>query len=394
MSERRPRRFSVWHPGDGRFGDGRVPGGKPTEHPHGARAQSFPRSGPDGESEEPADLLAVQADDALIDAIAAGLVVAEPDPDSPHGRHDGFGAGDIGRDPVVAMLVAWRAELDAQPIPAPLDPDTAFAAVTAARAAAPRRRPARRRGYVVSLAAAAAVVVATVGGVTVGAGSAHPGDPLFAVTTVLYAQQAQSRQAAADLHTVVAQLDTALAAGDTTVAAQQLAHLTALVGVVSAADGAPMARAQLGFLAAELAHTPPGTPTDPSTPLPDGTPPPTGPTAAATPRYPAAPHPIPAPTGIQTPPPGPPGSTVDPRARLAPGPPTATPTPVPTSTPAPATPNPLTPNLLTPGPSTEGSRDPALATARGLAAPPGAAPSAGLAPAPPATTPTPVPPAR
>lgn len=57
--------------------------------------------------EGPIDLVALQADDDLVNAIAAGMVVPAPDSD---------GYGDEER--LIAMLVAWKAEVDAEAPPA------------------------------------------------------------------------------------------------------------------------------------------------------------------------------------------------------------------------------------------------------------------------------------
>jgi hypothetical protein len=67
-------------------------------------------------SEEPVDLDAVQADDALLDAIGGGRVVVSAEDEE-----------------LTRMLVGWRREVDAAPIPELVDHGTALATVRAAR---------------------------------------------------------------------------------------------------------------------------------------------------------------------------------------------------------------------------------------------------------------------
>ena len=81
-----------------------------------ARVPVRPRPTP---SDEPIDLVAVQADDELINALSAG-------PGGVRGRRP---AGYDADDRVAAMLAAWRAEVDAEPIPELVDMDPAVAAV-------------------------------------------------------------------------------------------------------------------------------------------------------------------------------------------------------------------------------------------------------------------------
>lgn len=67
----------------------------------------------------PADLVAVQADDAMLDALRLGVI-----------------AGD---DPVVGALIGWRGEVDSEPMHPLLDTDTAQAIILRVRRS-PRRR--------------------------------------------------------------------------------------------------------------------------------------------------------------------------------------------------------------------------------------------------------------
>ena len=106
-------------------------------HPAGLSTRSISLPEPDPEDdEEPVDLVALQADDELINALASGLTVV--------GRRRARPPTD---DHVAAILAAWKAEVDAEPIPDLVDLDTAVATVQAARrpsAPGPAPGPGRR----------------------------------------------------------------------------------------------------------------------------------------------------------------------------------------------------------------------------------------------------------
>ena len=139
----------------------------------------------------PADLAAVQADDALLDALG-GL---NPSPEGSDAR-------------LAQVLMAWRREVDSEPITRVMDTDTALAVVARAR------RPERRRSSgLVSVAAAAAVLAIAFSGVGLGARAAEPGDRLWPLTKVLFSSVAESKQAAAEASEQLQQADTALAEG-------------------------------------------------------------------------------------------------------------------------------------------------------------------------------------
>ncbi len=141
----------------------------------------------------PADLAAVQADDALLDALRG------PNP---------FPEGSDAR--LTQVLMAWRGEVDSEPVTQLMDTDTALAVVARAR------RPAPRRGSgLVPFAAAAAVLVIAFSGLGVGARAAEPGDPLFALTQVLDSEGAALKQAKFEAREQLQQVDTALAGGRT-----------------------------------------------------------------------------------------------------------------------------------------------------------------------------------
>jgi hypothetical protein len=203
-----------------------------------------------GDLAEPVDLVAVQADDELINALAAGMSVSAP----------GIGGYDAD-DRVAAILAAWKADVDAEPIPDLVDLDTAVSTVIAARS------PSGRTRHLVPVAAAAAFLVLAVGGLSVTSYNAQPDDALWGVSKVLYSERAESVEAAARVEEHIANAKDALAAGQPVVAAQELAQAEADLPDVRPQEGqGELAEAQ-DFLEAKAAETPEGQPVNPASPL-------------------------------------------------------------------------------------------------------------------------------
>lgn len=163
----------------------------------------------------PVDLAAVQADDALLNTL---------------GRAD-VARGDADAE-LARVLVAWRREVDTESISQLVDIDTAVATISAARKSASRRHPVLR-----PVAAAAAVLVVAFSGVGLVAKSAQPGDQLFPLTKVLYADYARSVETAEKVETELAQAKTALAEGKTSQAKESLALVREQLPVVNEAEG-------------------------------------------------------------------------------------------------------------------------------------------------------------
>jgi Anti-sigma-D factor RsdA to sigma factor binding region len=237
----------------------------------------------DAAVESPIELVAVQADDELINALGPGGV-------SPADYRDLADLESGSR--LVAMLAAWRAEIEAEPIPELLDLDAAVAAVAAgvaAEASAARRRRSARARHLAPLVAAAALIVSTVTGVGLGSQDAQPGDALWSVQKVLDRDRAESVEAKVSVETRLASVRTALSKGDTVTAARELDAIRTEIPVVRGQEGRTQLVQEQEFLAAKLADTPPGTPADLSTPpssnpnaRPTGGPPP-APAVPATP---------------------------------------------------------------------------------------------------------------
>jgi hypothetical protein len=213
----------------------------------------------------PVDLVALQADDELVNALGAGAAVTYgdrvpgSDPDLPRHRDERL----------VAMLAAWRAEIEAEPIPELLDLDTAVAAVVdgiRADAAGTRRKRSDRLRHLAPLAAAAAIIVATVSGVGLGSQNAMPGDTLWPIHKVVDPERAGSVEAKIAIEGRLKIVRVALATGDTETAARELDAISTEITAVLSEDGQPQLLQEREFLEAKLAETPPGTPADLSTP--------------------------------------------------------------------------------------------------------------------------------
>ncbi len=317
-----------------------------THHPAPGRPYDPDMLDEDG----PIDLVELQADEELINALSSGLSVSGP------GRQ-GYDADDH----LLAMLSAWRDDVDAEPMPQLVEPDVA------AEALAPQRRS-RRVTYLRPVIAAVAVAACGLGVLSVTAHEAQPGDSLWGLSKVLYAERAEQVQAASDLRTGMERVNAKLAAGDTLGAQQDLDAMGPLL--VKIEPGGPdqvYFDQQRRFLAAKVAETPPGQPTDPKAPLRNGTaaplPPstegsadPPGPGTATPPQAPAGT--APGSTGTA---PGSTGPGNDPRSLQGPGP---APAPSQGTGPAESTPtSPSAPADPTP-PTTEGSADPTTTTTR------------------------------
>jgi anti-sigma-D factor RsdA-like protein len=213
----------------------------------------------------PIDLVAVQADDELVNALGTGAAVTygdrgpRSDPDHRRPRDERL----------VTMLAAWRAEIEAEPIPELVDLDTAVAAVAAGMKAdevGTRRRRADRLRHLAPLAAAAAIIVATISGVGLGSQDAMPGDTLWPIHKVVDPERAGSVEAKIAIEGRLQVVRVALATGDTETAARELDAISTEIPAVLSEDGQSLLLQEQEFLTLKLAETPPGTPADLSTP--------------------------------------------------------------------------------------------------------------------------------
>ncbi len=182
------------------------------------------------------DLSLVHADDAFLDALGAA------------GRSD-----DLADNELAALLTSWRDEVDAEPIAELVDPKLAVATVFAARSRS-RRRP---RLMVPIAAAAAAVAIALTGAATV-AKDAQPGDTLWGLTKVLYADHARSVEAAESVRQDLNIAQTALDQGKLAEAKSKLEDAEAGLPSVASEDGKEDLAAQHADLWSKLPGAPGG----------------------------------------------------------------------------------------------------------------------------------------
>jgi hypothetical protein len=201
---------------------------------------------------------AIIADDELIDAVVQGRL------------HEGGWPGGWDPDePLAAMLSAWRADAGAEPVRRLISVDTARAAIARGRS--------QRRHRPLGLAAALLVVVGT--GLTIAAGTAQPGDPLWGLSRVVDSERAASVTVALKVKSELATARTALAQGREDVAAATLAQVQDDLPAVRPEEGRDALAAEQRNLSTQVDNPPPagpGTLPSPSTtnPTPTATPPP------------------------------------------------------------------------------------------------------------------------
>ncbi|HKS49434.1 MAG TPA: anti-sigma-D factor RsdA [Amycolatopsis sp.] len=209
-----------------------------------------------------ADLSAVHADDALLDALGGS------DPEVADG---------LGDQELNALLLAWRRDIDSEPLAELVDTDTAVTTVRAASLAQRHGRRARRRRLLVPVAAAAAVLAIAFAGTGIAARSAQPGDTLWGLTKMLYADHARSVEAASAARTDLQQASIALAQGNIVAAQQALAAAAANLRQVSEEDNLSQLMAEHKQLSELLEHpaqvpVPPPLPTSPASQNPQSSP--------------------------------------------------------------------------------------------------------------------------
>ncbi|MEP6980346.1 MAG: hypothetical protein ABJA16_06240 [Nakamurella sp.] len=289
------------------------------------------------EDDEPVDLARVLADDALIEALSQVPLFDEAasgrsrsvawDPTTDVGTGDvdddlaaftrsvdGTDAvGDPAADAqIAALLQAWRSELDAVPLPPPLDTQIAAAII---RTAPPRRRSARPM-----IAVAAAIATLLMGSTAIGARSATPDDTLlWPVTQLLWGDRVEEVHASQDARKGIDNAARAIDAGHPDQAEAALEHVTVVITKVENSSERRTLMSDLGRVQAQLdssraSTTVPPTPVS-TTPVPGAsttTVNPSTPTPASLPSaLPSAlPSELPSPSQDQSIAPGAPSSDV------------------------------------------------------------------------------------
>lgn len=216
------------------------------------------------------DFSLVHADDAFLDALGAAI------------RGETPVESDVRDDELAALLSSWRDDVDAEPIKELVDTKYAVATVISARA---RRR--RHPRLLVPFAAAAAVLAIAFTGAGLAAKDAQPGDTLWGLTRVLYADHARSVEAAASVRQDLSIAQTALAEGKLAEAKDKLDEAQKGLPSVSSEDG----QADLAALHSDLVSQLPGSPADEASPPPSANPTTAAPSTTAPTTTPTTPEP-------------------------------------------------------------------------------------------------------
>ncbi|WP_236796734.1 anti-sigma-D factor RsdA [Amycolatopsis sp. GM8] len=195
-----------------------------------------------------ADLSAVHADDALLDAL---------------GGSDPKVADSLGDQELNALLLAWRRDIDSEPLAELVDTDTAVVTVKTAALAQKHGQRARKRRILVPVAVAAAVLAIAFSGTSIAARDAQPGDALWGLTKVLYSDHARSVEAASAARTDLQQASIALSQGRIAEAQQALAEAAAKLSQVATEDNLAQLMREHQQLTAMLQN-----PSAPETPRP------------------------------------------------------------------------------------------------------------------------------
>jgi hypothetical protein len=218
----------------------------------------------------PVDLAAVRADDALIDALAGGA----------GGGADGYGfGGSDDDDRLAAILAAWRADIEADPMPELVSLDEAAEAVAAGHESRDRLRSRGRRRMPFAIAAVAAAVACA--GLTVAVHGAMPGDTLWGVSKVFFSERAQGVERVEEVRNRIEAANGALARGDVAAARNELAQANIAIPQVAPEQRAPLV-AERDRVQSSLQNDPSPSVREPSASASQPTPAPSSPGAGQT----------------------------------------------------------------------------------------------------------------
>jgi hypothetical protein len=196
---------------------------------------------------EPEDLAQIRSDDALLDALAAQVNGVYS---SANGHHPEDQPADLDDEQLNVLLLAWRQDVDSVPLPEMVDIPTALATVNAAKSAR-RRRP----RLLVPVAAAAAVLAIVFAGVGMAARDAQPGDALWGLSKVLYADHARSVEAAQSVRSDLNNAQQALQQGRIDEAKDALQAASSQLPAVHTEDGKDDLQAKHESLLEQLTTT-------------------------------------------------------------------------------------------------------------------------------------------
>lgn len=170
------------------------------------------------------DLAAVRADDALLDAVAGGARLG--------GATDVLSRQDD--EHLAAVLAAWRADIEAEPMPGLVSLDEAADAVEAGHAARVRHTGRARRRM--PFAVAAAAIAVALSGFTVAVHSAQPGDAMFGLTKVFFAEHAGDAEKTQRARDIIVAANQAISRNDMATARSLLQSVEGKIADVPADD--------------------------------------------------------------------------------------------------------------------------------------------------------------
>ncbi|WP_255584197.1 hypothetical protein [Dietzia sp. ANT_WB102] len=232
-------------------------------------------------AEHDVDWFALNRDDALLDSLGRG--------DRPEGD-----------ETLIALLANWRAEVSAAELPElPGDEEIEAALAPNVSSLWPRRRFALSSGQhhgqrpalwqaVIGAAAVAAVIV---GGLSVAAHSAMPGDPLWGVSKTMFSDRAGNVELVNDLSEYLTAADLAAREGDTDEAERLLAEVSERLDEVSDASERVELMKRRDAIKRDLSRvTPSAVPSPAPAPVPAPSP---APAPGAATLVPGVPNPLP-----------------------------------------------------------------------------------------------------
>ena len=185
----------------------------------------------------PVDISAVAFDDAFIDALSHDV----PTPTRDDAEYE-----------LAGLLSAWRHESLADPLP--LGP-TVTDVENAIAAEHPRARTRTIERTLRIVAGAAAVAIVAAAGLTVMSQGSEPGDPLWNVKKVVFAQAASETQAAYDVRSNLEKAEAELAAGNTPAAESLISQAENSMGPVRDSDTRSHMDEWIGRLRADTGTT-------------------------------------------------------------------------------------------------------------------------------------------
>ena len=154
------------------------------------------------------DIGAVHHDDEFLQALADGTALPSGD-----------GPVDPAEAELGALLFAWRTEALAAPVPTSPTLEEVERAIVAADS--DRKRQAMSR-HLRMISGAAAITAVAAAGLLVLSENSQPGDPLWNVKKVVFAEEAQQTQSTYDVQNGLERAETALSEGETARAAALL----------------------------------------------------------------------------------------------------------------------------------------------------------------------------